>query len=312
MRFGWRGSAMVLAGGVLAATVGCGVGSSTGSAGGIGGSGDSATGTAKAFDLRARQVVAAWQRSPTRKAWRTGVVLLSSDQLTLLPKTGFPSGQTKLAFVAGNFVVTGRLPAGPGKGTIAWAGGGTATVPLLTAAQALKPLTKSSPCPTGAGTCARLTVTGARPATLTVTTSRGEATVPAWAFTVRELPFPIIQSALAPDGYVLLPASDVDLPTQNDAFGGAGGASVSADGRELTVWFSTGVCISTWGGLQYATGSAVVLGSWTRATNSPAPCAAMAVMRSVTVRLAEPLGDRVLLDVGTGLPIVPGQPVLPG
>ncbi|HEX4092715.1 MAG TPA: hypothetical protein VHZ33_28690 [Trebonia sp.] len=267
---------------------------------------------AKAFDARARQVVAAWQRSPTNKAWRTGVVLLNADQLTLLPKTGFPSGQTKIAFVTGNLVVAGRLPAGPKNGTVAWAGGGTATVPLLTAAQALTPLTKSSPCPAGAGACGHLTVTGAKPATLTVATSRGEATVPAWAFTVKELSFPIIQSALAPSGYLLLPDSSAFALTKDDGFGGAGGASVSANGRELTVQFTTGVCIDKWGGLQYATGSAVVIGSWTQAANTNTPCAAMAVMRSATVRLARPLGDRVLLDAGTGLPVVLTQPTLPG
>jgi hypothetical protein len=277
--------------------------------------GPSSPPASSAFAARARQVAAAWDRSPLRRAWSSGVVLLGSDQLTSVPGPGFP-GQTKLAFVAGAYVLAGRLPAGPREGRVRWAGGAEATVPLIGPARALQQLSAVSPCPGGAGNCGHLTVTGARPATLTVETSRGQATVPAWAFSVRELSFPIIRAALAPDGYVTVPvggasfadAAPATAHDANGAFNGTVGAEVGADGRTLTVLLATGACDTQWGGLQYSTSSAVVIGSWSYTPARTGPCPASLIVRSAIVRLARPLGDRTLLDAATGRPVAPGRP----
>jgi hypothetical protein len=56
----------------------------------------------------------------------------------------------------------------------------------------------------------------------------------------------------------------------------------------------------------YATPAAVVVGSWSRDSDPGGVCAASAALRLVQVRLAQPLGTRVILDAGTGLPVVPG------
>jgi hypothetical protein len=139
---------------------------------------------------------------------------------------------------------------------------------------------------------------------LTLSTNRGLATVPAWAFTVAQLPFPVTRAAIAPGSYSSLPAWAAERAGM--LTGGASVTTVSADGRVLTLQIVTGACVSGWGGRLYATPAAVVVGSWSRDSDTGEPCAASAILRLVQVRLAQPLGTRVVLDAGTGLPVVPG------
>ena len=47
----------------------------------------------------------------------------------------------------------------------------------------------------------------------------------------------------------------------------------------------------------------VVVGGWMHNPQPNAPCAASLVGRTVTVRLAKPLSDRVILDAATGWPV---------
>ncbi len=65
-----------------------------------------------AFDALARQEAAAWARSPLAKAWRTGLVVISPDDLSSGPSGGFPSGQDKADFGNGDLVFTGPRPSG--------------------------------------------------------------------------------------------------------------------------------------------------------------------------------------------------------
>ncbi len=270
----------------------CGTSTGSGSAGGSGG---------QAFTARARQVVAQWARSPIARVWRTGLVLLSPSELTSIPPAaGFASQQQKDAFGSGRFTLGGRLPSAPLTGSVRWSTG-EITVPLLTAQAAFGQLAVGQAC--AVPPCGHLTVTAARPATLTVLTSRGPATVPAWRFTTAELPFPVTRAAIAPGAYSSLPAWAAEragmLP------GGAAVTAVSADGRVLTVQIITGACVSGWGARVYSTATAVVVGSWSRDSATSGPCPAMAVMRQAQVRLSQPLGTRVILDAGTGLPLLP-------
>ena len=55
-------------------------------------------------------------------------------------------------------------------------------------------------------TCAALLVTGVTLGTVTLRTSRGEASVPAWLFTVRELATPVARVAVAPSAIAAEPA----------------------------------------------------------------------------------------------------------
>jgi len=254
--------------------------------------GSSSAPSAGTFGARARQVTAAWFRSPASRAWRTGLVLLGPDEVTSIPvNSGFADSAGKSAFMSGRFVLAGRLPASVWSGTVGWRPGASG---LLTARQAFQRLAVNGPCVNSP--CGHLTVTGAQPGTMTVASNRGQLALPAWTFTLREMPYSVTELALAPASYALLPAF---TPNPWDARGAAV-RSISADGRTLTLTVTTGDCVSAFGGLVYQTSSAIVIGSWTR--DKPGGCDDMAVLRPVKVHLTAPVGHRVVLDIGTGQP----------
>jgi hypothetical protein len=250
-----------------------------------------------AFNARARQVTAAWFRSPVAKVWRTGLVLLGSDQVTSISGNfGFADGAGKLAFQDGRYVLAGSLPVSPWSGAVGWRPGSS---PLLTARQAFQRLAANRPCEYLP--CGHLTVTGARPGTVTVTSNKGRLALPAWTFTLREMPYSVAEIALAPGSYAVLP--DFTPTRWNDI--GASVKSVSPDGRTLTLTIVTGDCVSAFGARVYQGSSAIVIGSWSR--DRPGGCDLGMALRTVRVRLAAPVGHRVILDVGTGQPQPAGQ-----
>jgi hypothetical protein len=61
---------------------------------------------------------------------------------------------------------------------------------VLTARAAFAELAAQHACG-GPSACGQLTVTGAQHATVTILTSRGPASVPAWRFTVTDLGWPV-------------------------------------------------------------------------------------------------------------------------
>jgi hypothetical protein len=258
-----------------------------------------------AFNARARQVVAQWDRSPLRAAWHDGLVLTDPSELITIPADdGFTSQHQKDALYSGHFALGAALPSAPLRGRVTWPGGGV-TVPLLTARAAFRQLATNKPCANGP--CGHFTVTGAKPGTVALLTNRGSVTVPAWVFTVAGPPYTVTEAALAPGSYALLPQS---VPP--GGFGEAGLAAVSADGRVLTITYLTGSCISGSGGLVYASATAVVLGAWAHTSNTNRGCPADALVRYATVRLAAPLAARAVLDAGTGEPLAPSGPARVG
>ena len=66
-------------------------------------------------------------------------------------------------------------------------------------------------------------------------------------------------------------------------------------------------CDTKSGALVYETPTAVVVGAWTYNPHPDAPCAASLEMGAVPVRLARPLGHRVVLSVADGRPLAPGN-----
>ena len=255
-----------------------------------------------AFDALAGQEASAWERSPLAKMWRTGLVLLD-PVLTSAPSGGFPSGAAKLAFVNGNLVFTGPSPTRAPAGVVTWSDGSTMKVPVLSEARVFAELTSGRQCRGCATT--PLAVTAARPTTLDVRTSRGTASVPAWAFTLKGVSAPVIQAALPPGSYAT--PDTYGTPAENlrplgTAFVGGGSVQPSADGWTLTVGLGGSPCDSAWGGLVAEVGGVVVVGGWMHDPNPDQPCAAMLVLREAAVRLAAPLGARVVLDAATGRP----------
>jgi hypothetical protein len=257
-----------------------------------------------AFDALARQEAGAWARSPLAQVWRTGLVVLQADDLSSGPSGGFPSGAAKLAFINGDLVFTGPPPPVAPAGVVTWPDGSTMKVPALGEARVFGELTGSRQCPGCVTT--PLAVTAARPTTLDVATSRGRASVPAWAFTLKGVSTPVIQAALPPGSYVT--PYTYGTPAENvrplgAAFVGGDPVWPSADGQTLTVGLPASPCDTTWGGLDAEVGGVVVVGGWMRDPNPDQPCAAVLELRKVTVRLAAPLGDRVILDAATGRPV---------
>jgi hypothetical protein len=261
----------------------------------------------RAFDTLARQEAVAWAHSQLASSWRTGLVILSTDTLSSGPSSGFPSGQDKMDFINGDLVFTGPAPSGGPAGVVTWPGGSSMKVPVLSEARTFSELTSSRQCPACVTT--PLDVTAAKPTTLAVGTSRGIAKVPAWAFTLKGVSGPVIQAALPPGSYVTPGSkgspSAARLAPLGKAFTGAGSATVSADGRTLTLRLFGGVCEATWGGLAAEADGAVVVGGWEVDPHPDVPCAAVGVLLTTTVRLPAPVGDRVIIDASTGQPVTP-------
>jgi hypothetical protein len=263
-----------------------------------------------AFRALAKQEAGAWPQSPLGKLWSTAVVTFSDD-LSSGPLRGFLSDEAKEAFGNGNLVYTGPPPSGAPTGVISWANGATTKVPVLSEAQVFRALKNNTGgrCPSCQTT--PLAVTGAQPTTMAVATSRGTAQVPAWAFTVSGANGLVFQSALPPGSYV--PESSVRPPAENlgplgKAFVGTGTSALAGnDGRTLKMTLPGAPCdpAATWGGLAAEVGNVVVVGGWIYDPHPAAACASALIAIPVTVRLAAPLGDRVILDAATGLPVTP-------
>jgi hypothetical protein len=258
------------------------------------------------FVARARQVTAQWDKSQAARAWRTGLVLLDPSELVPVPRNqGFNSQQQKDAFGSGHFRLTGALPAQPLPGLVRWADGTTQRLPVLTAPAAFAELAAQHACG-GPSPCGQLTVTGAQPATVTILTSRGPASVPAWRFTVTDLGWPVSEVAVAPSALVVLPGDGPIPPAGRNTPGVTELAAVSADGRTLTVQLLGGACDAAWGAYRYETGQAIVIGSWVREKAGQGWCATVGILRTVHVTLTRPLGNRAVLDVASGQPLVRG------
>jgi hypothetical protein len=259
-----------------------------------------------AFVTRARQVTAQWDRSQAARVWRTGLVLMDPSDLTAVPSNaGFSSQREKDAFGSGHFRLAGTLPAGPLPGLVRWADGTTLRLPLLTARAAFAELAAQRPCG-GPYACGQLTVTGAQPGVVTVHTSRGLASVPAWRFTVTELGWQVGEVAVARSALVVLPGYGPIPAAGRNTPGVDGLTAVSADGRTLTLSFIGSACDAAWGAFRYESNGTVVAGSWEKPSAGNTPCPAVGMFRTARVTLARPLGTRVILDVASGLPLVSG------
>ena len=259
-----------------------------------------------AFVARARQVTAQWDRSAAARVWRTGLVLLDASDLTPIPRDqGFSSQRQKDAFGSGHFRLAATLPAQRLAGVVRWADGSTVRLPLLTARAAFAELAAQRPCG-GPDACGQLTVTGAQPGVVTVRTSRGLASVPSWQFTVAGLGWPVSEVAIARSAFVVLPGYGPIPPAGRNTPGVSGLPAVSVDGRTLTVSFTGSACDAAWGAYRYESGGTVVTGSWERPSAGNTPCPAVGMPRTARVTLARPLGTRIVLDVASGLPLVPG------
>ncbi len=194
------------------------------------------------------------------------------------------------------------LPVSGPTGEVVWqGGGGRLTLPLVTAAQVFRGLTENKP--SCSGHCdTRLSVTAVRPGTRTVATSRGQATIPVWEFTVAGYAEPFAYAAVAPQ-QTPRPVPPATPYPQIPGATGAGWTGVSADGLTLTAVVGHGDCDELLPGEVYETDDAVVLIGHTRSKVRPGTACDLALRSSpATFRLSRPLAGRVVLDLFSGAP----------
>jgi hypothetical protein len=196
----------------------------------------------------------------------------------------------------------------PPDGTITWADGTTSTVPLLSAAAALDQirLTATGGCMGCDATPAPLRVTGATLTTVSIGTSRGQATVPAWAFTIDGSAVQVTRVAVAQTVTIVPPAWDPSHPAIGMS---VQSATLAADGLTLTLTFEGSpypgnqACGEDYTGEAVESDLAVVAIVHVHQNPLPANCVGTGAMRTATMTLASPLGDRAVLEVQDGLPV---------
>ncbi|WP_369249143.1 hypothetical protein [Streptomyces sp. R41] len=283
---------LVVLGLVTAAAVGCGTETTSG--------GDKVRDGGTAADQeRARQVAAAWEGSEAARVWQRGYYPLGDA--VQLPEGAFHDDADKRAYITQNFELRGSLPETPvKKGKIRWPGGDSLAVPVASARAAYEKLDR------GGNPGPALTVTGARLADMTLLTSRGAATVPAWHFTIKGYDTPLKRVAVTPSK---LPRPPIEpVPRQTAELGPLAGLdTVAEDGRTLTLRAQHGACDDGPAVDVLETGGSVVFSASIRGV-SDGPCTDNLLIEKVTVKLDRPVGDRMLLDAFTGRPVPYEQP----
>jgi hypothetical protein len=213
----------------------------------------------------------------------------------------------KAALLSGRVRAATALPAAPQPtGKVIWENGATQTIPLISADEALKQLTAAGTgdCPD----CVPLEVTGAHLTTARIQTTRGPATAPAWEYTLKDTAVRVTRVAVASSATVTV------TPPSWDPYNTPGGlaiesATTTTTGRQLTVTF-TGApgpasqpCGADYSAQAVESANAVVVNIVEQTHAAAEACTAVGARRTTTVDLAQPLGERAVLEVRQGLPV---------
>ena len=214
----------------------------------------------------------------------------------------------KPALMAGLIEAVSPLSsAAPPDGLVTWQDGSTRTVHLLSAADALSAIeadAAGSSCPD----CTPLLVTGATLGSVTAMTSRGEAQVPAWEFSIEGTAVLVTRVAIAGALKVVPPVSN---PSNAPVGISIDSALISKDGLHLTATFvgapldAGGSCGADYTAEAAESDTAVVVMVFEHPHWSifPAACSAVGAYRTAVADLATPLGGRSVLEVTQGLPV---------
>ncbi|MGW5688545.1 hypothetical protein [Nonomuraea sp. NPDC003754] len=257
----------------------------------------------RGFEERAREVAERWQGSPDDHAWRDGFV-----PLEVMNPRGWARVRRVPAWVNrsahnGVWRLAAPLPAGsPAHAGVRWPDGSLSQVPLITAASAYAKFSRPADlieeeCP--ADGCRPLLVTGAELGEVPLKTSRGTIRVPAWLFTVKGVEQKYVHVAVAPSAVTARPErlpGGIEEVTAFDL--------VPDRPHELLLQYGYGACDSIHGARAYETDHLVVVD--VDEEGSGGVCPAILKTATITVTLARPLGDRLVLDSGTGVPVVRG------
>ncbi|SCL59865.1 hypothetical protein [Micromonospora chersina] len=156
--------------------------------------------------------------------------------------------------------------------------------------------------------CAPLKITRARLTTMTVPTTRGPATAPAWEYTLDGTTVRLARVAVDPSAIVRVtpPPWDADHPHAGLAIESATTTTASS---ELTVTF-TGApgpgsepCGADYSAEAVESDLAVVVIVIEHRHAKDEACADIGAQRTATLKLSRPLGERAVLEVTQGLPV---------
>ncbi|WP_327350429.1 hypothetical protein [Streptomyces sp. NBC_01304] len=252
-------------------------------------------GVADAPAKRARQVAAAWDGSTAGATWRAGYHPVG--ETVQLPRGGLRSQVDRRAYQSQNFTLASKLPSkAPKDGVVDWTSGKSLRRPLMGADQTYKALDRADVNEPP------LTVTGAKLGEMSVATSRGPATVPAWLFTLKGYTSPLKRAAVDPSQLPeppIKPAhglSDSQLAPLDRL------VRISPDKRSVTVIAFNGACDDGAAVDVLETDGSIVLSAFVK-NPEDGLCTTQAKEQKISVKLDRPVADRVLLDAHTGRPV---------
>ncbi|WP_327694616.1 hypothetical protein [Streptomyces sp. NBC_00459] len=251
---------------------------------------------------RAQRVADAWEGSKAGEDWLKGYFPMGDAAQP--PGGGFRSEDDKMAYEGESYVLRGELPAtAPEEGKVEWEGGGSLAHPLLDARQTYSALNRY-----GESADPHLIVTGAKLGEMTISTSRGPATVPAWLFTLEGYDEPLKRVALRPSKLPKSPIGQLgESPTELWQLPRL--VDLSEDGRTITVLAHHGSCDNGPRVKALETDGSVVLSATvaSRKLDPDVACDAAMHGKKVKVELDRPLGTRILLDAFMGRPVPYGE-----
>jgi hypothetical protein len=259
----------------------------------------------RGFEDRAREVAARWQGSAEDRAWREGFVPLEVMNPQGWARVGPIPAWVNRSAHNGAWRLATELPAdSPVRAGVRWPDGSVSQVPLITAASAYAEFGKPADlieeeCP--AKGCRPLRVTGAELGEVSLKTSRGTIRVPAWLFTVEGVEQKKVHVAVDPSAVTTRPKrvrGDIEEVMAFDL--------VAGKPDELLLKYGYGACDSVHGARAYESDQLVVVDVDEEGAGLGEVCPDILKTATITVTLARPLGDRLVLDSGTGLPVVRG------
>ncbi|WP_446218639.1 hypothetical protein [Micromonospora sp. IBHARD004] len=212
----------------------------------------------------------------------------------------------KQALLAGRVFPATALPtAGQPTGKVVWENGRTQPVPLMSAEEALAQLRAAGGEDCG---CVPLEATAARLTTVRIPTTRGPATAPAWEYTLKGTAVRLTRIAVAPSAAIVVtpPAWGPEYPHGGLAIESATGTTTS---QRLTVAFTgspgpgSQPCGVDYSAEAVESVNAVVVIVIEHRHADGEACGDIGARRTATVDLAQPLGERAVLEVQQGMPV---------
>jgi hypothetical protein len=254
-----------------------------------------------------QQAVDALARWDQAVAGITGPVFLPvGDSFGMLGQWEPGNEHNKDSLAANRFLVDGDLPASPtATAQVVWDDGTTATLPMLSAADAYD---QAPPMSSTCDGCPELHITGATLISGAAETTHGRAQIPLWAYSLAGTSVRLTRPAVAEPPVRLTPppwdSTNPPAGMQIDS------AVVSADGLTLTANFigagtiaQRGACGAAYSAEAVESDHAVVVIIHGLFGDAAEDCTTEGYARSAVAELAKPLRDRAVLEDREGTPV---------